>query len=493
MLQYIIYSLAEQISVSVIVLHYKHEFGVEQTINSISSQNLENIELLVVDDGSTDKSLDNIYKLSQKFKNKKIIPNKNRIGFAKARVQAINLAQGSYVLFMYSGSVFATQNSLRLMFETGINNQNAQIVHGKANNNVNAPLIFDLVTPPQSQIQTIKNFLTEGKLFNIALIKDIAKNYQPEKMLECPDDLGFMTFAANAVRSYIGIDQVVFIPFFQNNWNKQSFNYQEELLLMTKSVTRSINAESGLAKHFFSQLKSNIQIDKLTPEQQKIICSNYQLIDSRGKTYNLVELADLRQCNIEDGLEDELEFQRLLNKQIEEERLKNQNTANQKPVKFDAKQVVQQEMLKQAKSKLTVLILPAQQQKMDQSIQNIQKFAQVDFRIMDQPNKIKAERVKDIQSEYLIIVDAGEEVDYQMLLDEIQFGHPDLILFKKGDGQTIYSYNKKEQMLSVKGKAFATTLINQEYELTAKSEELILKDLQTNTKLIASIEINLKQ
>ena len=130
MLSHIIISLTDQITVSVILLNYNNEIGIEKSLNSIISQNLENMELIVIDDGSTDKSVKLIEKLTDKITNKKIVPNVIRLGFAKARTMAIRVIKGSYVTFVYSGGVFESPNSLKLMYEAA-NKNKSMVVHGK--------------------------------------------------------------------------------------------------------------------------------------------------------------------------------------------------------------------------------------------------------------------------------------------------------------------------------------------------------------------------
>ena len=82
-----------KIKVSVIVPAYNASSYIEKCIDSLLSQTLEDIEIIVVNDGSTD---DTAKKLS-KYKNKiKVITQENS-GVASARNTGINVATGEYI------------------------------------------------------------------------------------------------------------------------------------------------------------------------------------------------------------------------------------------------------------------------------------------------------------------------------------------------------------------------------------------------------------
>ena len=49
--------------VSVIIPSYNHELFIQQAIDSVLSQSYKNLELIVIDDGSTDHSLEILSKI----------------------------------------------------------------------------------------------------------------------------------------------------------------------------------------------------------------------------------------------------------------------------------------------------------------------------------------------------------------------------------------------------------------------------------------------
>ena len=88
--------------VSVVITCYNYADYVEQAIKSILQQTYKNIELIIIDDGSTDKSLDIITKYRDSAK---IVSRKNK-GIVYTRNEAIQLAKGRYLCFLDADDYF---------------------------------------------------------------------------------------------------------------------------------------------------------------------------------------------------------------------------------------------------------------------------------------------------------------------------------------------------------------------------------------------------
>jgi len=84
--------------VSVVIPVYNGEQYLEKTVESILNQNYHNIELILVDDGSSDESSKIMQKLKQIDTRVKPFYNKNG-GVASARNFGINQAKGEFVAF----------------------------------------------------------------------------------------------------------------------------------------------------------------------------------------------------------------------------------------------------------------------------------------------------------------------------------------------------------------------------------------------------------
>lgn len=86
--------------VSVIIPCYNHEQYVEQSVHSVLNQTYKNIELIVIDDGSSDNSVEVIQKMKDKY-NFTFITQQN-LGVCKTFNKGILLSQGKYIATLAS-------------------------------------------------------------------------------------------------------------------------------------------------------------------------------------------------------------------------------------------------------------------------------------------------------------------------------------------------------------------------------------------------------
>lgn len=92
--------------ISIIIPIFNNENSISETIKSIVNQTYQNYEVILIDDGSLDKSM----KLLKKYKkgNKKIHSYK-QLGFGPVAAQqfALTKAKGKYILFFESGKIMS--------------------------------------------------------------------------------------------------------------------------------------------------------------------------------------------------------------------------------------------------------------------------------------------------------------------------------------------------------------------------------------------------
>ena len=85
--------------VSIIVPAYNAERYLEQCIESLRAQTHTNIEIIIINDGSTDRTADIMYKFSQADGRVKIF-SKSNAGVSAARNDGLNIATGEYICFV---------------------------------------------------------------------------------------------------------------------------------------------------------------------------------------------------------------------------------------------------------------------------------------------------------------------------------------------------------------------------------------------------------
>lgn len=91
----------ERVKVSVIIPAYNSEQFIRICIESVVANTLDNMEIIVVDDGSTDRTADICREYAEKFDNVSVIHQKNG-GQNNARLAGVCAAQGDYIGFVDS-------------------------------------------------------------------------------------------------------------------------------------------------------------------------------------------------------------------------------------------------------------------------------------------------------------------------------------------------------------------------------------------------------
>jgi glycosyltransferase involved in cell wall biosynthesis len=113
------------IKVSVIIPVYNVEKYLEQCLNSVINQTLEYIEIICINDGSTDNSLKILKKYETKDNRINIISKTNE-GLGAARKTGLDNASGEFIYFVDSDDCIV-KDALKKLYENGINN-NSDIV-----------------------------------------------------------------------------------------------------------------------------------------------------------------------------------------------------------------------------------------------------------------------------------------------------------------------------------------------------------------------------
>ncbi|MCL1989896.1 MAG: glycosyltransferase [Defluviitaleaceae bacterium] len=107
------FRLNSELKISVIIPVYNSEKYIEETLRSVLNQSLLDIEIICINDGSTDDSLEILNKLSQEEDRITIISQENR-GQSSARNKGLNLAKGEYVMFVDSDDLLLPTSLERL-------------------------------------------------------------------------------------------------------------------------------------------------------------------------------------------------------------------------------------------------------------------------------------------------------------------------------------------------------------------------------------------
>ncbi|MEH6958080.1 bifunctional glycosyltransferase/CDP-glycerol:glycerophosphate glycerophosphotransferase [Neobacillus drentensis] len=100
--------------VSVIVTVYNQELYLKECLESVVSQTLRDLEIIIVDDGSTDSSREIAEEYAKSYQNVTILKQKNK-GVSSARNTGLKNARGAYVAFL-DGDDFVNLDAYELLY-----------------------------------------------------------------------------------------------------------------------------------------------------------------------------------------------------------------------------------------------------------------------------------------------------------------------------------------------------------------------------------------
>lgn len=157
-----------KIDLSIIVPVYNIEEYLVCCIESLVKQNIERLEIILIDDGSTDNSPQITDSYARKYDFIEVIHQENR-GLPGARNRGLEIASGEYIAFVDSDD-WLTENTLGLLYKQAVGQQ-ADIVMG------HTTFCYpdgSRYTPFRPIPDKIKNILISGKDAFIELMKNSA-------------------------------------------------------------------------------------------------------------------------------------------------------------------------------------------------------------------------------------------------------------------------------------------------------------------------------
>lgn len=149
--------------VSIVVPVYNVEKYLRRCIESLINQTYENIEIVLVDDCSTDNSLSICYEYAKKDNRVKVIDKKENAGLSDTRNIGIENSTGDYVMFVDSDDYVC--NNFAEEMVRAIEEKNVDVVRCKAS-----------IQKEDGSFQTEDLHGHEGKIYKDNSLKEFAKS-----------------------------------------------------------------------------------------------------------------------------------------------------------------------------------------------------------------------------------------------------------------------------------------------------------------------------
>lgn len=125
--------------ISVIVPVYNERRYLKECVESIEKQTYNNIEIILVDDGSTDGTSQDCDELAEKDNRIKVIHKKNE-GLSSARITGLENSVGDWVMFVDDDDVIA--HNMLESFTRYVNNEKLDIIIGDRMDTDDASLVY---------------------------------------------------------------------------------------------------------------------------------------------------------------------------------------------------------------------------------------------------------------------------------------------------------------------------------------------------------------
>lgn len=125
--------MSEAVLVTVICSCYNHKNFVVESLQSVLNQTFKNIQIIVVDDSSTDDSVKEIEKFIKNYPEIFFIKNKTNLGLTKSVTNALNYAKGAFFIDLAADDILTTK-CIEIQVNTFKNSsfKNLALVYGNA-------------------------------------------------------------------------------------------------------------------------------------------------------------------------------------------------------------------------------------------------------------------------------------------------------------------------------------------------------------------------
>lgn len=271
----------QEVAISVIMPVYNVELYLNESMDSIINQTFKNIEIICIDDGSTDSSSDILKRYKEEDSRIKIFTQENK-GQGNARNRGISLAKGKYTYFMDADDILEL-NALETTYSIAENDNLDMVLFKLINYDDQTKKVSPLKYYDMKELRNIvhDNIFTyedvkdiifkvavspPAKLFKTNLIKNIQF---PEKVI-FEDNVFFMHAFLNAkrIRFY---DEYLYYRRLRLNSTMTNYEHFSDSIIVSNMVFE-VFKEYGLFEEF-AQALYNRKILK--------VYSRYDVIEDR--------------------------------------------------------------------------------------------------------------------------------------------------------------------------------------------------------------------
>lgn len=215
--------------ISIIVAAYNIDKYIFRCISSVISQTLRDIEIIVVNDGSTDSTLSIINDMSLKDKRIRIIDKKHE-GSIEARKSGLKVAKGEYILFV-DGDDWLEPYALEKLYNNAISNKSDIVIYNAYLSHDNRRDKFKCFN--KDCVNDYLKNLFLGDIIPCMWCKLIKLEYIKINNIEFPSNISYAEDSATSVALFMNKPKVSFL-------DEHLYNYYQREGSITKSINNKV-------------------------------------------------------------------------------------------------------------------------------------------------------------------------------------------------------------------------------------------------------------
>lgn len=250
--------------ISIIIPAYNVEKYIEQCLNSVLNQTYENLEIIVLNDGSTDNTKQIIDSFADRDYRLKII-HKENTGVSDTRNIGLEIAKGDYIGFVDSDDEIKPEMYQTLLSD--ITNNEADIAHcgfeliTKTSTKVfNGTNEIHIQSQKKAITSLLKGDIFEPSIWNKLYKKHVLKNLKFDKEIKFNEDLLFNVEAFKQSQKIVFHD----VPLYKYKYNENSASRNTNIYTIQQSVlkvTEILNEK--LSDLNIEEIRSQFYVNKL--------------------------------------------------------------------------------------------------------------------------------------------------------------------------------------------------------------------------------------
>ncbi len=259
---------------SIIIPLYNKEDYIKATIESVLVQSFQDFELIIINDGSTDNSLEVVRCITENVKNTVIINQENK-GLSASRNKGISMANGKVIALLDADDLWH-ESFLKELHKLYLTFPNASLYgtdyYEKYSNG-------NLLSPKKNLDVSIKNMLFlvddffKANMFqpiisqsNFAIKKDVFKDIQFDETIDFAEDIDFYIKANLKYKFAYSYKALSYVRFDIPN-QMTSNNFKDKRLpnfnIYEKEASSNISLKKYLdSNRYFLLIKSKLSNDK---------------------------------------------------------------------------------------------------------------------------------------------------------------------------------------------------------------------------------------